>query len=56
MNTRTRYAFRMSVREELIVEGDPHRLNRLLVHIFLGVFIGRNYNSAPETRLFGMAG
>lgn len=54
MNTRKRYTIRMSVHEELTTEGDPHRLNRLLVNIFLGVFIGRNYNSTPETTLFGM--
>ena len=43
---------KMSVHEERTVEADPHHLNRLVVHIFLGVFIDRNHDSLPEPILF----
>lgn len=38
----------------MTAEADPHRLCRFLIHIFLGVLIGWNHNSLPETGMFGI--
>ena len=42
------------MRNYTTAEADPHRLSRLLIHILLGVLIGWNHDSLPESGIFGM--
>ena len=42
------------MRNHITAEADPHRLCRFLIHILLGVLIGRNHNGLPETGRFGV--